>query len=214
MAMQAPDTSAPQGKEGTRRRLVEAALDVFAERGFHAASLSEIAARAGLTTGAVYSAFGSKKKLLLAVCTEAAQDGGMEALIEDAAALPEALERILFETAAADLTPEARRLVTMQLEMLQLGLRDEEIFRLLATSARDQLGSAAQLLQTVAAREGSQLPMPAVELATLLVAMQNGLALLRLVDPGLAPDSVVRRAAALLACGCERQSGDSTGERP
>ena len=50
----------------TRAALAGAALEVVAEKGFAAASLDEIAARAGMTKGAVYSNFASKGELLLA----------------------------------------------------------------------------------------------------------------------------------------------------
>jgi AcrR family transcriptional regulator len=51
----------------TVARLVEAANAVVAEKGFQRASLEEIAARAGLTKGAVYSNFESKEHLFWAV---------------------------------------------------------------------------------------------------------------------------------------------------
>jgi len=54
-------------RELTRSALVEAAADVFARRGFEGASLEEIAEAAGFTRGAIYSNFGSKEDLLLAV---------------------------------------------------------------------------------------------------------------------------------------------------
>ena len=69
------DEDAPNGREGrpaggkrerTRRALVAAALDVIAAKGFAAASLDEIAARAGMTKGAIYSNFSGKAELLLA----------------------------------------------------------------------------------------------------------------------------------------------------
>jgi AcrR family transcriptional regulator len=61
------DKPAGGGKrERTRRALVAAALEVIAAKGFAAASLDEIAARAGMTKGAVYSNFSSKAELLLA----------------------------------------------------------------------------------------------------------------------------------------------------
>ena len=41
--------------------------DVFAQKGFYGASLEEIAEAAGFTRGAIYSNFGSKDELLLAV---------------------------------------------------------------------------------------------------------------------------------------------------
>src|SRR5207237_2583883 len=54
-------------RELTRTALVEAAADVFAKRGFDAASLEEIAEAAGFSRGAIYSNFGSKEELMLAV---------------------------------------------------------------------------------------------------------------------------------------------------
>ena len=47
----------------TRRRVLDAAAEVFGERGFRAASLSDVADRAGYTIGAVYSNFASKDAL-------------------------------------------------------------------------------------------------------------------------------------------------------
>lgn len=49
---------------GTYERLVEAAVEVFVERGYEGARVQDIARRAGLTTGAIYGRFGSKAGLL------------------------------------------------------------------------------------------------------------------------------------------------------
>ncbi|MDQ1697559.1 MAG: TetR/AcrR family transcriptional regulator, transcriptional repressor of aconitase [Frankiaceae bacterium] len=51
----------------TRQRLLEAACLEVAERGVGGASLDAIATRARLTKGAIYSTFGSRAELLLAV---------------------------------------------------------------------------------------------------------------------------------------------------
>ena len=56
-----------QRQEQTRTQLLDAALRVFLRRGFHGASLDEIAEEAGYTTGAVYSNFKGKDDLFLAV---------------------------------------------------------------------------------------------------------------------------------------------------
>jgi AcrR family transcriptional regulator len=50
----------------TRRRLIEATLEVAAERGLAGASLDAIAARAGMTKGAIYSNFTGRADLLVA----------------------------------------------------------------------------------------------------------------------------------------------------
>jgi TetR/AcrR family acrAB operon transcriptional repressor len=58
--------------EETRQQLMDAALKVFSARGYSAARLSDIAAEAGVTRGAVYWHFGSKEGLLFAILTEMA----------------------------------------------------------------------------------------------------------------------------------------------
>lgn len=50
----------------TRERLIEAAAQVFAEKGYDRAGVQEIARRAGLTTGAIYGRFTGKAELLQA----------------------------------------------------------------------------------------------------------------------------------------------------
>lgn len=54
-------------KELTRTTLVAAAAEVFARKGFVAASLDEIADTAGFTRGAIHFHFDSKEELFLAV---------------------------------------------------------------------------------------------------------------------------------------------------
>src|SRR4051794_17419689 len=61
---------APGTREKTRRRLVDAAMDVVSERGFHRASVDDVAGAAGFSIGALYSNFGSKDDLLFAIFDE------------------------------------------------------------------------------------------------------------------------------------------------
>jgi AcrR family transcriptional regulator len=46
-----------------RRQLLDHALDVFAERGFHATSMNDVAEAAGVTKPVLYQHFGSKREL-------------------------------------------------------------------------------------------------------------------------------------------------------
>jgi AcrR family transcriptional regulator len=50
--------------DDTRTRLVDAAAEVFAEKGYDRAGVQEIARRAGMTTGAIYGRFTGKAELL------------------------------------------------------------------------------------------------------------------------------------------------------
>jgi AcrR family transcriptional regulator len=53
----------PKG-EATRARIIELASDVFANEGYGAASLRDLADRSGLSTGAIYGTFRGKADLL------------------------------------------------------------------------------------------------------------------------------------------------------
>jgi AcrR family transcriptional regulator len=82
------------GDDSTRGRLIAAAIEVFRENGYEGSKVSDIARRSGLTTGAIYSTFGSKDALL----SNAAWIASGKAIDEplyDAVGAPEgALERI------------------------------------------------------------------------------------------------------------------------
>ena len=56
--------------EKTRQAVIDAALDVFSEKGYAKATFDEIAARAGFTKGAVYWYFRNKADLVVALISE------------------------------------------------------------------------------------------------------------------------------------------------
>ncbi|HEV2780666.1 MAG TPA: ScbR family autoregulator-binding transcription factor [Actinophytocola sp.] len=56
--------------ERTRNAILDAAAEVFDERGFNGASLSDILTRAGVTKGALYFHFTSKEELARAIIDE------------------------------------------------------------------------------------------------------------------------------------------------
>lgn len=58
---------AREHKEQTRRRLVEGGARLAKRRGFAAAGVDDLAATAGVTSGAVYKHFGGKSELLAAI---------------------------------------------------------------------------------------------------------------------------------------------------
>lgn len=95
MASEMPRRGRPPKSAGaeTRRRLIAAAADVGADVGFDAATLQEIARRAGVTATAVYNHFESREALLYAAgvrslrqLTEAVQGTGVDSFRSVAAA--------------------------------------------------------------------------------------------------------------------------------
>src|SRR5690242_6552870 len=58
-----------KSKEVRREEILDAALEVFAEQGYHGASTEEIARRAGISQPYIFRLFGTKKDLYIAVDT-------------------------------------------------------------------------------------------------------------------------------------------------
>ena len=57
-------------KQATRERVLEAARDLFDEVGYEDAAIREIARRAGVSIGSVFTTFGGKADLLAAVMND------------------------------------------------------------------------------------------------------------------------------------------------
>jgi TetR/AcrR family acrAB operon transcriptional repressor len=55
---------------GSREKLLDAALQLFAERGYHDTTIDAVASRAGISRGSIFWHFGSKDDLLRAVLDE------------------------------------------------------------------------------------------------------------------------------------------------
>jgi TetR/AcrR family fatty acid metabolism transcriptional regulator len=59
-----------QRSDDKRRRILQAAVKVFARKGYFAARVSEIAARAGVADGTIYLYFGGKEDILVSLFDE------------------------------------------------------------------------------------------------------------------------------------------------
>ena len=60
-------TPSPRDPEQTRGRILDAALDIFARKGYHDASVDEIVDASGSSKGSVYFHFPNKQRLFLAL---------------------------------------------------------------------------------------------------------------------------------------------------
>lgn len=92
--MAKPETEA---QDPTRAKLIEAAAEVFAEHGFHAATVREICARAGANVASVNYYFGDKVELYEQVLIEAVRKVHDRPVFEGLLSLdpPEALRRAI-----------------------------------------------------------------------------------------------------------------------
>ncbi len=169
-------------RELTRNALVEAAAEVFARKGVDAASLEEIAEIAGFTRGAIYSNFGSKDDLLLAVVDrysrtlfEAFSDRlSVEDTLEDKTVAGASLWR--------DLIHRDPQLSALNLEFRLRALRDETFRERVLKLQREHVDRIAHLIREGAASVGIELKVSPGDLAEILNAATVGLTELAALD--------------------------------
>jgi AcrR family transcriptional regulator len=174
----------PETQALTRRRLLEAAADVFGEKGFRAASLTDVADSAGYTIGAVYSNFSSKDELFHALMRERLRiaEEGLAAAFGSHQPGPgtstrssqDRIERELDRMAAAEdaVPPRWWRLLY---EYRAYAATDPAAWAELSEADRRCREIIARHIERFAAAVGLLLPISAMELAELSVALTDGL---------------------------------------
>ena len=162
-----------ESQERTRQRLLDVAVEVFAEKGFALASVEEIAERAGYSKGAVYSNFASKEQLGLAVL-----DRRIDQQLKVLANLVPAQggdPRLWLDQAESGSKGPWDPLL---MELWVRALHDQELRRRLATQQRRVREGAAAILSGGAPPSDHHR-----DAVTLTVALATGLSLQYSIDP-------------------------------
>ena len=149
-------------RAATRRALLDAARELFAEKGYHETSAEEIVRRAGLTRGALYHHFEDKRDLFRVVVDEMESeiDEEIEAAERAEAELPEAVMAGYRAFVDAVLDPEMKRTFFLDGPSV-LGWEWREI------DARHAVGKIEEGLEALIA-EGYIEPQPVGPLARLI----------------------------------------------
>ncbi|MFJ2065824.1 TetR/AcrR family transcriptional regulator [Streptomyces sp. DT197] len=177
-----------EAKERNRRALLDAALEVVSRDGYRA-RLDEIVARAGLTTGAVYSLFGSKNGLVVALADDhlRPQYEKMGQAVPAGLGLLEAVDAFARHYRRGLDAPDARSALSLQVTLLDMALHDPELGARLAASVREQEDQLVALFAGRPHAGGTVTPHQARRLTTALRALLTGLG--QGVPLGLAPDA-------------------------
>ncbi len=173
-------------KQQTRSVLVERAREVFLERGFHGASLDEIADRAGYSKGAVYSNFVGKDELFLAVLDAHFERRAnvLRAVVLDEDRLEDSYRAVGWSMVSADLGEP--RWTPLLLEFWGHASRRPALREAVADRREQFFALISGLISELGDRHGVTFAIPAKEIARGSNALARGIALDRL----LAPDSV------------------------
>jgi AcrR family transcriptional regulator len=179
-------------KEETRAELIAAAATEFAARGFHGASVEQIARSAGYSTGAIYWHFSGKDDLFLAVY-EAYATARVREFEEVHQHAP--VELPLWGRAFADqwmarLHDDPESLVLLA-EFFAYAWRNPELRKEFGHRAAAGRLALARLLDQQATAVGATLPIPADDLATVLRELATGVGLAKLADPDAIRDALL-----------------------
>ena len=188
-------------RQQTRDYLLRAAEQVFAARGFHGASLDEVAAVAGFTKGAVYSNFKNKDDLFLALLESRSaldMDALRVAVADSEAAGEEDLSRFValirnqLESAGDAWGP-------LYQEFSVYAMRNEEARAKLARAEQADIDAITELISSERNRHGIESTEPVEHLARIVVALTRGLFGMRLINPGSVDDALLETALAFIA---------------
>ncbi|WP_323096840.1 TetR/AcrR family transcriptional regulator [Intrasporangium sp. YIM S08009] len=171
-------------RQATRERVLEAASEVFAERGFHGATVEDICERAGFTRGAFYSNFSSKDDLVLELTRRHAEDlvdRIRAASKREHASAEEVLRDVL--AALADDSRSKERWVVLTTEFTLHAIRDAAARRAWAAQQRRVRDELAAVVDEVVGRQGLTLPMPTDVFVRVAMALTQGSLTQRLVEP-------------------------------
>ncbi|WP_175922466.1 TetR/AcrR family transcriptional regulator [Burkholderia latens] len=171
-----------QRRDATRERLLAAARAVFAEKGYAAASIEDIAAAAGYSRGAFYSNFRGKTEMLFELLRRDHDD--MATALQRIAATPagsvDDAQRALLACWRSHAARDASRL--MWLEAQLQAARDPQFRAQFSALLRERQARATACIDAFVAHAGVSPALPAPVLALGLAALRDGVHACRAAD--------------------------------
>lgn len=181
--------------ERRRQQILDAAAGCFARQGFHATSMQDIFAAAGLSAGAVYRYFPSKTELVRAIAAEALAHAlpALDSAAGQEAGVPGVLAALVAELREGRLA----RLRPVILQVWAEAVRDPELAELARSTLGELLTSIGGLLDRLAAQGRIPPGTDTAAAARLILALLQGYVIQLAVLGDIAPQQVHAAAAAL-----------------
>jgi AcrR family transcriptional regulator len=179
-------------RDDTCEKLFEAAATVFEEQGIGGASIEAIAAAAGFSRGAFYSNFKSKDELIIAMLEDHVEQSIRRNLdlLAKHSNLGDFLEAL--RTMDRSRHDPLGRSPLLHMEMILFVARAERRRPELAKRLRARRKLIAEIVETTL-RNSGKTPRNAEWTAAIVLALEDGFRLHRLIDPETTPpDSFLR----------------------
>ncbi|MET0720430.1 MAG: TetR/AcrR family transcriptional regulator [Tardiphaga sp.] len=181
-------------RDDTREKLFEAAARVFEDQGIGGASIEAIAAAAGFTRGAFYSNFKSKDELIIAMLEDHVEQSILRIrdLLERHKNLADFIEAL--RTMNRSQQDPLGRSPLLHMEMILFVARAEKRRPELAKRLRARRKLVADIIETTAKNSGRTVILNPAWAGALVLALEDGFRLHRLIDPETTPPESFFRA--------------------
>lgn len=191
------DKSGPRRPKGdkrdrTRAALLKAARELVRKKGHERTTLAQVAARAGMTTGAIYGNFRNRDELFIALGQ--AYWPPIQPRIAAGATFAEAMRAIARATIAA--VDERKPAAVGRLTGLAYTLKNADMRARVRDITKESYDAGAEWLR---AFDPNELPMPAGQLVRVIHCLIEGLVMQRILTPELCPNKVFYSAFGALA---------------
>src|SRR5690349_15432222 len=183
----------------TRAHLLDAAAQVFAQEGFHGASIDAIAAAAGFTKGAVYSNFKNKEDLFIALL-EQRVERQVDA-VRDAMGGADYSEQELHEQWVPLTTSMLwgdREWTLLSLEFVLYAARNPEAARKLAALDRTSRELLVPIVEHQIGALGISIDIAAEDLVEIFFCLFNGISMRHVTDPETGSERLVETSMKFL----------------
>ena len=181
-------------RPSSRDALIIAALEEFTEQGYEAATVTDIAERAGVTTGALYAHFRGKLDLLLQALGIAPASTVMKDLAEVATQPWAQVAHLFSQNMAA--TPDDAALLL--LDAIVAARRDDGVARTLQAGFASYEEAITRAAETGALIGVIDPAMPARDLVRMLTLLSLGRLVVAAIDGGVPSEDAFDRLAELL----------------
>jgi AcrR family transcriptional regulator len=186
---------------------------VFARRGYQQAGVDEIAAAAGYSKGALYWHFSGKEELLMTLIEERI-DARMREMLALLGSAP--VERDMSVEASREFARQIdsqRDAVLLEREYWSLAIRDPELRARYAERQTELREAMARALEERARHLGTpELPMPAEDVARMVMSIIGGFSLDELIEPGSVRPGLLGETLALIYAGLVARAAASRAE--
>jgi AcrR family transcriptional regulator len=193
--------SQEERRADTRRRLLDAAAELFAERGIDGASIDAIAERAERTSGAVYDHFGGKDGLLFALLEGWVDD--VSAVIGAELSMVTTLDErlgVLWRNVSSPVAGDGNW-IALEHELWAYAARND--------AARDHLARRYRAAWAGVAEAASEWTGESADVGAAAIALLFGLEMMRRIDPDAITDDLAIDALRGVVAGTTRGAARS-----